>query len=328
MRTEPVRECATISVVDTLARLLQLLTLLQHRPTWTSQELAERLAVTPRTVRRDVTRLRDLGYLVEAEPGRYGGYRLAGGQALPPLTLADDEAVAVALALRSAAGSGVVGVDEAAVTALAKLEQVLPGRLRERMRSLDAATERLGDAPAGVVDSEVLVALAHACRRRERVRCAYETYSGRTSRRDLEPHRLVQARRRWYLVAYDRQREDWRTFRVDRVADVQPLGVRAPERETPDAAALVAAAITLSPYRWQAAVRLAAPLDYAAALIPPTVGALEADSDGTLLRIGANDLRWLAHYLVGLIVPFEVVTPPELRRALCDLCERLCAEFA
>lgn len=305
--------------VDTLGRHLQLLALLQQRSSWTSEELADRLDVTTRTVRRDVARLRELGYLVEAEPGPYGGYRLAGGKALPPLALAEDEAVAVAVALRSAAGSGVAGVDEAALTALAKLEQILPGRLREQVGALNAVTERLGTSPPGAVDPAVLVALAHACRRREVVRCLHRSSRGEASRRELEPYRLVQARRRWYLAAFDRRRDDWRTFRVDRLAEVQPQGIRSGRRGELDAAALVARAITTVPYRWHATVRLQVPAERAAAYIPPTVGTVEADGEGALLHIGADELEWLSRYLVGLQVPFEVVEPPELRENLVDL---------
>lgn len=322
-----VRRSATIEGMDTLARVLQLLALLQRQPTWTAEELGERLGVTPRTVRRDIARLRDLGYAVDGEAGRHGGYRLAGGRAVPPLTLADDEAVAVAVALRDAAGSGVAGVEAAAVTALAKLEQVLPPRLREQVRSLAAATEHLGSGDDATVDAETLVALAHACRQRERIRCAYRDRQGKDSRRDLEPYRLVQAQRRWYLVAFDRGREAWRTFRVDRVREVRPQGVPVDPRPLPDAAALVATAITVAPYRWQATVRLHAPVEVVRWHIPPTVGAVAADDETTVLRIGADDLAWLAHYLVGLHLPFEVVEPDELSGALAALGAELRTRF-
>lgn len=313
--------------VDTLARLLQLLALLQRQPTWTADALAQRLEVTSRTVRRDVARLRDLGYMVDAEAGPHGGYRLVGGQALPPLALTDDEAVAATIALRGAAGSGVTGLDEAAVTALAKLEQVLPARLRPRVRALDTATERLTGGQEVTVAADVLVALAHACQQRERVRFAYTDREGRRTRRDIEPYRLVQARGRWYLVAFDRGRDEWRSFRADRVAEVQPQGVQAAARDLPEAAALVAHAITTAPYAWHATVRLHAPVEHAAAWVAPTVGTVTGDGATTLLRIGADDLDWLAHYLVGLGVPFEVEEPAELREALAVLGDRLTAMF-
>ncbi len=313
--------------MDTLARLLHLLALLQRQPTWTADALAQRLEVTARTVRRDVARLRDLGYMVDAEAGPHGGYRLVGGQALPPLALTDDEAVAATIALRSAAGSGVTGVDEAALTALAKLEQVLPTRLRSRVRAVDTATERLGGAAEATIAPEVLVALAHACRERERVRLAYTDRQGQRTRRDLEPYRLVQANRRWYLVAFDRGRDEWRTLRVDRVEEVQPQGVHAAARPLPDAAALVADAITTAPYAWKAVVRLDAPADRVSGWVAPTVGVVAADGDSTLLRIGADSLEWLAHYLVGLDIPFDVEEPPELRHTLAEVGKRLTASF-
>lgn len=313
--------------MDTLGRLLHLLALLQQRPTWTAEELAERLSITPRTVRRDVTRLRDLGYTVDAEAGRHGGYRLAGGQAVPPLTLTDDEAVAVALALRHAAGSGVAGVEESAVTALAKLEQVLPARLREQVHSLATATDHLPGGEETTIDSELLVTLAHVCRRRERIRCGYVDHAGRSSRRDLEPYRLVQARRRWYLAAFDRGRDDWRTFRVDRIHSAEPQGVPIEPREAPDALELVASSITLGPYRWHATVRLDVPIELARRVVSPTAGVVSTDGEQALLRIGANDLDWLARYLVGLEIPFEVDEPPELRAALAALGRRLATHF-
>lgn len=313
--------------VDTLARVLQLLALLQRQPVWTGEALAERLGVTARTVRRDIMRLRDLGYVVDAETGRAGGYRLVAGQALPPLTLADTEAVAAAIALRSASGSGVAGVEAAATTALGKLEQVLPPRLRERVAALDAATEQLTRVAAAAVDPDVLVALAHGCHRGERVRCAYTDSRGGFSRRELEPYQLVQARRRWYLAAFDRDRGEWRTLRVDRVTDVQLQGVAVPARERPDATELVAQAITVAPYRWHATVRLDAPVELAAEWVPPTVGAVSGDGDRAVLRISANDLSWLARYLAGLPVRFAVDEPPELRAALAELGAQLTAEF-
>ncbi|QBI19560.1 YafY family transcriptional regulator [Egibacter rhizosphaerae] len=313
--------------MDTLARVLQLLALLQQQPTWTSDALAERLGVTPRTVRRDIARLRDLGYVVDAEPGQHGGYRLAGGRAVPPLALADDEAVAAAVALRGGAGSGVVGAEEAGVTALAKLEQVLPPRLREQVRSLETATELLQHGSDAHVEPSTLVGLAHACRARERVRCAYTDRAGTPGSRDLEPYRLVRARGRWYLVAFDRGRDAWRTFRVDRVRSVQPQGVPAEPRPLPDAAALVATAISVAPYPWHARVRLHAPLSEVAVKVPPTVGTLSADGDASLLDIGADDLEWLAHYLLGLQVAFEVLRPDELRAVLADVGRRLVTEF-
>src|SRR2546421_7757916 len=203
-------------MLETSARLLTLLSLLQARRDWTGPELAERLEVGVRTVRRDVDRLRRLGYPVQATPGVAGGYRLGAGASLPPLLLDEEEAVAVAVGLRTAASVGVAGIEETSVRALAKLEQVLPTRLRRRVNAVGSATvpyPRYGP----VVDAEVLAVIATGCRDQERLRFRYRSHDGKASRRMVEPHRLVHTGRRWYLVAWDADREDWRTFRVDRI---------------------------------------------------------------------------------------------------------------
>jgi predicted DNA-binding transcriptional regulator YafY len=194
-------------MLDTSARLLRLLSLLQVQPAWPGAELARRLEITPRTLRRDVQRLRDLGYPVHATPGVAGGYRLGAGAALPPLLLDDDEAVAVAVSLRTAASQTVTGVAEASLRALAKLEQVLPGRLRERTAALQQAMVTLPrTAPA--VDPELLMTLARACRSRQALRFGYRSRDGELSQRQAEPHRLVHTGYRWYLVARDTGRDD------------------------------------------------------------------------------------------------------------------------
>lgn len=310
--------------MDPTTRLLDLVTLFQRRDEWSSAELAERLGVTTRTIRRDVTRLRDLGYAVDATPGAYGGYRLAGGEALPPLVLTDDEAVSLAVGLRAATVSGVVGLDEIAVSALAKLEGLLPSRLRARVSALGVSTVTLAAPGDASVDPEILAVLALACRRGERVLLGYRDGAGRTTRRDVDPHRLVHAGSRWYLVAHDVRKAAWRTFRVDRVTDAFPTGARVEVVDPPDAATLVAKAVSTGPYRWQAAVRLALPHDAAKRRVPPTTGLLAPDGeDATVLRLGADDLRWVAHYLVGLDCDFEVLEPPELVDELRALGRRL-----
>lgn len=220
-------------MADTPARLLRMLTLLQARPSWTAPELAERLGVTDRTIRRDITRLRDLGYPVEAEPGPYGGYRLGRGGALPPLLLDDDEAVAVAVGLRLAADGSVAGTDDAAVSALAKLAQMLPARLSARVRAVHEATVELRGRAPDLVDADLLVALAQACRAGERVRLAYTDRDGRASERLADPLRLVRSGPRWYLVARDVEHDAWRTFRVDRVTRASPTGRRVGLGEPP-----------------------------------------------------------------------------------------------
>jgi len=211
--------------MDTSERLLTLLSLLQARPDWTGPELAERLGVTGRTVRNDVERLRRLGYPVHASPGVGGGYRLGAGAALPPLLLDDEEAVAVAVGLRTAAGGAVAGIEETSLRALVKLEQVLPAHLRRRVGALGSATISL---PVGgpTVDPQHLTVIAAACRDSECLRFGYRRRDGTKGRREVEPDSLVNHGRRWYLAAWDRRRDDWRTFRVDRMAKPASTGVR------------------------------------------------------------------------------------------------------
>jgi predicted DNA-binding transcriptional regulator YafY len=304
-------------------RLLALLSLLQMRPHWSASELASRLNVTPRTVRRDVTRLRDLGYPVEAEPGPLGGYQLGAGGVLPPLLLSDDEAVAVAVGLRLAASGGVIGSEDAAIAALAKLEQVLPARLRERVGALNAATVLLRSPGDPLVHPDLLLTLAQGCRHLERLRFNYRDAGGRVTDRRVEPYRLVNTDRRWYLVARDLDRDDWRTFRVDRLSEPSLTGHRFTRATEPDAAAMVAGGMALVSYLWQAEVLLRVDLNTAASAVSRSIGNLEARGDATLLRIGANELEWIAGYLAGLPFDFEVINPPELRKALRALASRL-----
>jgi predicted DNA-binding transcriptional regulator YafY len=308
-------------------RLLTLLSLLQARPHWSATELAERLDTTPRTVRRDVTRLRDLGYPVSAEPGPNGGYQLGPGGSLPPLLLTDDEAVAVATGLRATAHGGITAFEEAAVAALAKLEQVLPTRLRHRVDALNATIvlpRRSQPAPAA--DPDVLLTLAQGCRGPERLRFHYRDAAGRDSERRVEPYRLVNTNRRWYLVARDLDRDAWRTFRVDRLREPVLTGHRFTRSEEPDAVAMVNEAVTVAPYRWQAEVLLHATPEEAAAEVSPLVGQLEpvpGDATTTVLRTGANELEWIARYLASLDLDYEVREPPELRATLRALGRQL-----
>lgn len=293
-----------------------MLSLLQRRPRWTGPELADRLGVTTRTVRRDVDRLRGLGYPVDASPGVDGGYRLAIGAELPPLLLDDDEATAVAVALGVSTGGAVEGIEESALAALAKLDRVLPARLRGRVAVLRASVVTLAPA-TDEVGSDLLVTLAHACDGHERVALTYRDRDGVATQRRVEPHRLVSTGRRWYLVADDVDRQAWRTFRVDRIQVARLTGHRfTPSAELPDAAALVGEAITTAPYRHRAVVTFAAPADELRARIPPTVGVVEAHGSGSRLTIGADHLSSLAGHLVALDLPFEVLEPPELRDLL------------
>jgi predicted DNA-binding transcriptional regulator YafY len=315
--------------MDTAARLLRVLSLLQTRPAWTSEELALRLGVTARTVRRDVTRLRSLGYPVDAEPGPFGGYHLGvGGGALPPLVLDDDEAVAVAIGLR-AATSGVAGVEDAALAALAKLEQVLPARLSERVGALQAATVRLAGAPDLPVEAELLVTLAQAARRSQQVDVDYERADGARRVRALEPYRLVRTDRRWYLVARDPAQGEWRTYRVDRIHGARSAPARFNRVDPPDAAALVAEGMAVAPYAIQAEVRLHVPAAEAHRYISPTAAVLERDEgESCVVRIGGDDVAWLVHALAGVACRWEALAPDELRAGVRTLGERLARDHA
>jgi predicted DNA-binding transcriptional regulator YafY len=230
-------------------RALHLLSLLQTHTFWPGTELCTRLDVSARTLRRDVDRLRALGYPVDATPGPAGGYRLAAGAHLPPLLLDDDEAVAIAVGLRAAASESIDGMEETSVRALAKLEQVLPDRLRRRVRAVHANVTPLRWAPDTAVDGDALAVLALACRDGEQVRFGYQARDGESTRRLVEPHQLVVTDHRWYLVAWDVRRDDWRTFRLDRMTDARLAGVRFRARGIPggDAAAFVAQSIRSMP---------------------------------------------------------------------------------
>jgi predicted DNA-binding transcriptional regulator YafY len=312
-----------VGVWETSARLLRLLSLLQARRHWAGADLAERLGVTERTVRRDVERLRGLGYPVHATPGVAGGYRLGAGGALPPLLLDDEEAVAVAVGLRTGAGGTVAGIEEASVRALAKLEQVMPPRLRSRISALATATVPLSMA-VPTVNPDTLTVIASACRDSERLHFTYSDRDGATSIRAVEPHKLVHTGRRWYLVAYDLDRDDWRTFRLDRLALPLTTGPRFTPRDPPDAAAYVSTNVSSAPYRYQARIRLHAPLATVAAEVPPTVGSLEpVDDTACVLTTGADSL-WLIALHIGLMgFEFEVLEPPELVDYLRALAARL-----
>ncbi|MER6201503.1 YafY family protein [Streptomyces sp. NPDC001586] len=316
-------------MLDTSARLLRLLSLLQAHREWTGADLAERLGVTARTVRRDVDRLRELGYPVNASPGTGGGYQLGAGAELPPLLLDDDEAVAVAVGLRTAAGNGVEGIGEASVRALAKLEQVLPSRLRRRVSALNEFTvPMLRGAERSTVDASVLTELASACRDGERLRFDYRDHEGNVSRRTVEPHRLVCTERRWYLVAWDVDREAWRTFRADRIEPRPPHGPRFNPRPPPaeDLAAYVSQGVSQRVYAARAVVRLKVSAQEAGRIVGPSDGVLEpVDGQTCLLRTGAANLDVLVIHIMLLGCEFEVVEPPELTdriRAARDLLGR------
>jgi len=303
--------------MDSAERLLKLLGLLEGRIDWTAEELAARLEVTTRTVRRDVTRLRGLGYPVEAVAGPGGGYRLGAGGKLPPLLLDDEEALAVALGLRVATTAAVGGLEDASLSALAKLEHVLPPGLRTRLEDVSEATVSTSGLPSTRVDHNALAVAASATRGRIRMRFEYTDGEGRHSERHTEPYRLVHTGRRWYLVAFDLDRDDWRTFRLDRVADPKPTGIRSARRNAPDPVELVQRGVAIDVWKHRATIRLHVHLDEAARVIGPMVGSLEeAGENRCILVIGADDLGWLARYLLGLPFRFTVLEPPQLSAEL------------
>ncbi|MEU6382118.1 YafY family protein [Streptomyces bauhiniae] len=312
---------------DTPARLLTLLSLLQTPREWPGGELAGRLGVSRRTVRRDIDRLRELGYPVQASKGAEGGYRLVAGKAMPPLVLDDEEAVAIAVGLRAGAGHAVEGVDEASVRALAKLEQVLPARLRRQVATLQAATTPLTSGDGATIAPETLTVIASAVAGHERLRFAYRAGDGSESRRLTEPYRLVSTGRRWYLVAYDLDREDWRTFRVDRVGDPFATGARFTPRELPsgDAAEYLRRSIRRRTETWEFTVRFAASAERIAARVPHWFGAPEPDGPGHCLLHGTtgDPVEWLAVRLAMAGHEFTVRSPDVLADAVRELGSRL-----
>jgi len=310
-------------MLATSARLLQLLTLFQARAWWSGADISERLEVTERTVRRDVERLRELGYPVEASPGVGGGYRLGRGKALPPLLLDDEEAVAVAVSLSTAAGGTVTGIGDSAMRALAKLEQVLPSRLRSQVTALQAATESMS-AGTPTVDPAALLQLARASRDRVRVSFGYLSHEGTPTERRVEPHRLVCTGRRWYLVARDVDRDDWRCFRVDRLHAVAVSTTRFLPRDAPDAVQFVMRGVSSAVYRYQARVRLAMSAERIADRVPPaTAVVVPIDEQSCELTTGADSLEAMALHLAMLGCDFEVLEPPALAQQVRVLADRL-----
>ena len=312
-------------MLETSTRLLGLLSLLQARRDWRGADLAERLGVSTRTIRTDIERLRGLGYAIDAVPGPAGGYRLGtGGTAMPPLVLDDDEAVAVAVGLGAAATQGVAGIDEASTSALAKLEQVLPSRVRHRVTNLRSATEAV-TVPGPAVDPGVLTLAAGAVRARERLRFDYTAYGGADTRRDVEPHRLVSWSGRWYLLAWDVGRDDWRTFRLDRCQPVRaPLGPRFVPRELEDedAATFVRRGAGRAMWSYRARVRLHLPAEAARARLSPAIEVTPDGPDRCIAVVGSDTPHQVALWVGLLDVDFEVLGPPEVAEAFGRLGDR------
>lgn len=306
--------------------------MLSSRGSWRGAELAGRFEVTERTLRRDITRLRGLGYPVEATTGPYGGYSLGAGGRLPPLLLDDDEAVCVAVALHGVARGSAPGMADSALGALTKLGQVMPAPLRERVAAFGEVSVGVGRGraaatqPAGV---ESMMVLALACRRNERIRFDYRTGEGTETSRHAEPFRLVSLGRHWYLVALDLDRADWRTFRVDRVSRVRVTGARFVRGDVPDAAALVAEGVAVRAYAERSVLRVFAAVAEVAAEVSPTVGVVSPDPehDGCSLVELGGDADWVARFAVSLPMRFEVVEPDSLRDELHRLGARLVEAF-
>ena len=309
-------------MTDPTQRTLRLLSLMQGRRDWTGTALADRLGVSVRTLRRDVERLRELGYPVQAQPGVDGGYRLAPGASLPPLVLDDDEAVALTLGLQAAASGAVAGMAEPSVRALAKVAPVLPARLRRRVDALRAMTVPAPpwDDGGPTVDPALLVAVAQACRETQRLTFSYTRPGVQPAERLVEPHRLVSLGRRWYLVAYDPSRGDWRSFRLDRVEGAAVTGARFAPRELPaeDAAAFVRAGID----SFRAPLSVAAVVEAPAAVVRDRVGRWarveDAGAGRSRLTMEADALDWAVLVLGAVRAEFTVEAPDELRERLAE----------
>jgi predicted DNA-binding transcriptional regulator YafY len=319
---------ACIVMVQTSARLLALLSLLQVRREWTGQELADRLEVGPRTIRRDVEKLRSLGYPVEAARGVAGGYRLGAGGELPPLLLDDAEAVAVAVGLRTAAAGSIAGIEETSVRALTKLEQVLPSRLRQRVSALGDVTSAFA-AEGPRIDPDLLATLAGACRDRTRLQYSYVAKDDRLSRRRVEPAAVVHSGYRWYLVAFDLDRDDWRTFRLDRIRGRVRSGERGRRRVVPggDPAAYLRQQIRGDRGESEAIpgrIRVHASAEAIRARVPERHATVDADGEDTCVVTTRG--AWSRSFLIWMAMldePMEVLGPPELAEVARTLVARL-----
>ena len=317
-------------VNDPTTRVLQLLSLLQTYKFWSGVELAGRLGVSGRTLRRDIDRLRELGYPVDATPGVAGGYRLTSGAHMPPLVLDDDEAVAIAVGLRAAAGASIEGIEDTAVRALAKLEQVLPDRLRRRVNAVhsNVVPMRWSGSGGPKVDAEALAVLAQACRDHEEVRFEYQARDGEETRRLVQPHQLVSAGRRWYLVAWDLRRADWRTFRLDRLQAARLAGARFEPRPLPatDAAEFVARSMSAMPAAHNATVVARGPVETVREVVGWMGAEMEVLDEHTCrIRLRAESPRWLDSVIamIAVVAEVEVQDPPEVADRIAGMGRRL-----
>jgi predicted DNA-binding transcriptional regulator YafY len=314
-------------VLTPTSRLLELLEMLQAQPLTTGREIAQRLAIDARTVRRYIAALQALDIPVEGQRGVGGGYRVRPGYRLPPLMLDDDEAVAVVLGLIGARGSALDGEAEPVDGALAKILRVLPAPLRNQVEALEQTLGFTSAPPSGApVGGRVALLLADAIRRRRRLRTGYRSFTGERSRRELSPHGLVMHAGRWYLAAYDHDRADLRTFRVDRMTGAVLAGQSAvPPPDGFDAVAHVSLSLARVPWTWEVEVLLDLPVDQAAGRLPPTLAELVQDGEQTLLRMRVSSLDWMAGVLAGLGCDFAIRAPDELGAAVQALAARLAA---
>ena len=312
-------------MANTSSRALKLLSLLQTHRFWPGPELAGRLGVSERTLRRDIDRLRELGYPVDAARGSDGGYQLGAGAVLPPLTVDTDEAIAMAVALNGAAQLTSGAMADASVSALSKVVQVLPPPLRRRVEALRAVTVDSPFSPAPPIQADVLASVAQATRDDERIRFTYRAAGGMSAgadvRRHAEPHRLVTVGRRWYLVAYDLDRLDWRSFRLDRLTDPQGTRTRFRPREVPggDAAAFVRSGLT----RADADVTLVVTVAASAEIVEGRIGrwgtVTPIDPGRCRLEMQGRDVHWLLFGLGAVGAPFTLESaPPGLTDAMAD----------
>lgn len=303
-------------MTDPTSRILRLLSLLQTHRFWAGIELADRLEVSPRTLRRDIDRIRDLGYRVKAARGIAGGYQLQAGATLPPLLLDDDEAIAITVGLRTATGGSIAGIEEASLRALAKLEQVLPARLRRRVHALQAFTVPLTYRRPATIDAETLITIAQACRDDERLQFEYRRRDGESGERSVEPHRLVSVGQRWYLVAWDVHRQAWRTFRIDRLKAPRTSGARFVRKPLPatDAATFVRESLGNMPVRYEARITVCSPAatvrEQARWFGNATIEAL--DTQTSTLRMSGDSIAWLGASVMLLEADFTVHAPPQL----------------